>query len=71
MQGFWDKLGAALAALIAFFLGRDEQADNQREADLQQKVKELKTDAKNRDDVAGLTDSQRADELRNPPPARR
>lgn len=62
-----DIFGVALATLIAFFSGELKAENEAMMADEKRKVKELKTDAKNRDDVAGLDHDQRLDELRNPP----
>ena len=74
MDDFWPSLFSAvgLIGLAAWFYwsGRSDAKDDQAEANLKQKVKELETDGKNRDAVADLTDSQLDDELRNPPKPR-
>jgi hypothetical protein len=57
----------AFATLLAFFAGELKAENDAAIEDEKRKVKELKTDAKNRDDVDGLDHGQRLDELRQPP----
>lgn len=71
MDGFWPSLFSAvgLIGLAAWFYwsGKSDAKDDQAQSDTKQNVKELKTDAKNRDAVDDLGREQRLDELRNPP----
>ena len=69
-RGLVETLKVALAAFLGFMGGNASAAAGQVQRDLERRLNESKTDAKNRDDVAGLTDSQLDDELRRPPPRR-
>lgn len=74
MDGFWEGLWKATKDffLVAFGVafGISHERDAQEIAAAKQTIKELKTDAKNREDVADLSDGELDDELRNPPPRR-
>lgn len=69
-RGLVDTLKVALATFVAFMAGQLKAENDQLNRDLERRLRESKTDAKNRDDVADLTDGQLDDELRNPPPRR-
>lgn len=69
-RGLVETLKVALATFVAFMAGQLKAENDQLNRDLERRLRESKTDAKNRDDVAGLTDGQLDDELRNPPPRR-
>lgn len=62
-----NMIKVAVATLFAFLAGELKAENEQMARDLVRRLKESKTDAKTRDDVAGLSDSQLDDELRHPP----
>lgn len=66
-SGLWESIRVAMAALYGFFMGDLLAEHDQLMANEKQKVKELKTDAKNREDVGRLSDDELDAELRNPP----
>lgn len=66
-RGLLDMLKVAGATFFAFLAGELKAQNDQDLVDERQKVKELKTDAKNRDDVGRLSDDDLDRELRDSP----